>query len=780
MRRIRSSYRAGLMLAAFLSITATSSAQTATGQITGTVKDTTGAVMAKVKVVVTNQQTGLTRETSTDEQRRLRGAAAPGGRYVVTAEQAGFKLAVHSDVPLNVDQVQRVDMQLDAGNVTETVEVRSAAVALDTASASIGHNITATQVTELPLNGRNFLQLLFLGAGAVETTRRAGRHAAGRRQRDQHHGLAADVEQLHARRHVEHRHRARHAGRDPVGRCDPGVQGADDHLLGGVRLQREPDQHRQQDRHEPAQRAGVRLLPQRRARRAKLLRQPEPRSPSSIRSSSGSSSAVRCCCPCYNGRNKTFFLVNYEGTRIEGGSQDFYTVPTPGRARRPVQRRRSSIRVTGQPFPNNTIPQVRFSRVAQLALSNSWCPAPNATAAAGQLHPVRTLPQTPTSSRCAAISSSARLGPVFGRYTQVDWTEHARLGTCHGARRRVFVQDTTNWQVSHTLPIQQQSRQSDSASGFVDARANQHGHRLPARRRRLPAADGRLHRTTIRDYPAGVPEHRHDRARRRGQRRATTTGEQPADVGYEQHHDVDPRPPHAELRRQLSPMVAAARPGQRFLGSSPSTRLHRQRRVADMLLGYYSASSVFQPAGFSVPGAPGNPREFNFKYFAPYVQDDWKVNSRLTLNLGPALGLSQRALRDAGSHGLARSRHPRGGLLVADQTLVDGGIADGSYYKFAGRRNPENAIGSRCLRRASDSRSAVRRERPSSAAATACSGTRSRGAKSTAPPTSIRTSAAATTSRRSVRRRRCRRPNDSSRALPRLASRHPRPTRSSR
>ena len=53
-----------------------------------------------------------------------------------------------------------------------------------------------------------------------------------------------------------------------------------------------------------------------------------------------------------------------------------------------------------------------------------------------------------------------------------------------------------------------------------------------------------------------------------------------------------------------------------------------------MLLGYYSGVGIFQPAAYSVPGAAGNPREFNFKYIAPYVQDDWRVNSQLTVNLG--------------------------------------------------------------------------------------------------------------------------------------------------
>ncbi len=217
-----------------VSLPATSSAQTATGQITGTVRDSTGAVMSDVKVSVTNQQTGLTRQTTTGNNGDYVIPLLPVGVYVVTGEKAGFKLAVNSDVALTVDQVQRVDIALDTGNVTETVEVKASAQVLDTGSASVGHTITEKQVTDLPLNGRNFLQLLFLGAGAVETTGEQGGDAAGRGQRNQHHGRPPDVEQLHDRRHREHRHVDRHAGRGPVGGCDPGVQGADDDLLGGV------------------------------------------------------------------------------------------------------------------------------------------------------------------------------------------------------------------------------------------------------------------------------------------------------------------------------------------------------------------------------------------------------------------------------------------------------------------------------------------------------------------------------------------------------------------
>ena len=171
----------GMIIVALLAAASIAAAQTATGQITGSVQDPSGAVMRKVKVTVTNQDTGLTRVTTTNEQGDYVVPLLPVGHYLVTAEETGFKTALRSDVTLTVDQIQRVDLQLEAGNLSETVEVKAAAVALDSSNASIGQTITERQVTELPLNGRNFIQLLFLGAGAVETSGEQGgmRQGAG-------------------------------------------------------------------------------------------------------------------------------------------------------------------------------------------------------------------------------------------------------------------------------------------------------------------------------------------------------------------------------------------------------------------------------------------------------------------------------------------------------------------------------------------------------------------------------------------------------------------------
>src|SRR5258707_1054011 len=88
-------------------------------------------------------------------------------------------------------------------------------------------------------------------------------------------------------------------------------------------------------------------------------------------------------------KNKTFLLANYEGTRIDRGSSSFYIVPSPDELAGHFS---TTIidPVTGQPFPNNTIPSSRFSRLAQVALKNNWFPAPNVNVPQGNYQAIRT------------------------------------------------------------------------------------------------------------------------------------------------------------------------------------------------------------------------------------------------------------------------------------------------------------------------------------------------------------------------------------------------------
>ena len=83
-------------------------------------------------------------------------------------------------------------------------------------------------------------------------------------------------------------------------------------------------------------------------------------------------------------------------------------------------------------------------------------------------------------------------------------------------------------------------------------------------------------------------------------------------------------------------------------------------------------------------------REFNFQYFAPYFQDDWRVSSKLTVNLGLAGDYRNVPYETNNRMAWRNLDFGPGGLLVADESLVDGGIVDGAYYQDAGRRSPEN------------------------------------------------------------------------------------------
>jgi hypothetical protein len=163
-----------MTLFCLLGLTEALEAQTATGQITGTVTDASGAVVPGAKVTANSQLTGLTRTAITSASGDYVLTLLPVGVYSVTAEKEGFRVAKRSEIQLNVNQVVRIDLGMNVGQVTETVEVQATAAAIETETSSVGHVVSQKQVTQLPLNGRNFLQLLFLGNGAVETSGEQG------------------------------------------------------------------------------------------------------------------------------------------------------------------------------------------------------------------------------------------------------------------------------------------------------------------------------------------------------------------------------------------------------------------------------------------------------------------------------------------------------------------------------------------------------------------------------------------------------------------------------
>jgi hypothetical protein len=675
----------GLLLALVLAVPGEVRAQTATGQITGAITDTSGGTMAKVKVKVTNQGTGLTRETTTNDVGAYTVPLLPVGMYVVTAEQSGFKIALQSDVQLNVDEIARVDLQLSAGDISETVEVSSAAITLDTASASIGHNITEKQVTELPLNGRNFLQLLFLGAGAVETTG----EQAGMRQ-----GVGNAISIMGARP------TSNNYMIDGTANTDTAL-GTPAAVLSVDAIQEFKEQTTtysaeygfSSNQINIVSKTGTNVFHgtgfgffRNEGLDARNFFDPgNAEKPKLDQKQFGFVVGGPVLLPFYNGRNRTFFLVNYEGTRIERGFSQFYIVPTPDQL---AGRFTSTIidPLTGQPFPNNTIPTARFSRLAQLALRNNWYPAPNTDAAQGNYQAIRTLPQEADQFTIRGDQDLAQLGRVFVRITKSTYDNRTNSNVLD-IGDRVFEQNTTNWQVSHTWPFRS-NVVNQFRIGRVDALADQKG---------IACSQADVDFLQSTGTFTGLPDAQRECpsigiqgfAGTGGAVNAYSASNQPMwDVSNTTtwimgNHTLNFGANYRRwwLQRDLA---------TGFLGNYGFNVGFTGDRVADMLLGYYSTVGIFQPAAFSVPGQPGNPREFNFMYFAPYFQDDWKVTSKLTVNMGLRWDYRNVPYETRNRMAWRNLDFAPGGLLVADPSLVDGGIVDGAYYQYAGRRSPEN------------------------------------------------------------------------------------------
>ena len=134
-------------------------AQAVSGTILGSVNDGSGAAVAGVKIILTNTQTGLTRVVTSDSEGEYVAPNLPPGGYTVTAEMPGFKKLSLANVQLSVDQKARVDLRLEVGATTESVTIEGATPLVQTESSDLSGTVNETQIKNLPLNGRNFVQL---------------------------------------------------------------------------------------------------------------------------------------------------------------------------------------------------------------------------------------------------------------------------------------------------------------------------------------------------------------------------------------------------------------------------------------------------------------------------------------------------------------------------------------------------------------------------------------------------------------------------------------------
>ena len=178
-------------------------AQAVSGTILGTVSDSSGAVVTGAKVTITNEGTQLTRTVTSDAQGEYVAPQLPTGTYTILAEMTGFKATALSNVQVGVDTRVRINVTLEVGQMTESVKIEASTPLLQTSSSELGTTVTSEQIKALPLNGRNFVNLTRTvpgvlrgipganidGAGSLAWRASASFSANGSRPRDNNYML---------------------------------------------------------------------------------------------------------------------------------------------------------------------------------------------------------------------------------------------------------------------------------------------------------------------------------------------------------------------------------------------------------------------------------------------------------------------------------------------------------------------------------------------------------------------------------------------------------------
>src|SRR5579871_1623561 len=175
--------RATFVLAAVFALSFPSSAQTV-GQVTGLVTDPSGGVIVGATVTITNSLTNVARTTTTNSDGNYAFPALQPDVYNVKAEMAGFKTEVRKDVELQVEQIARIDFRLEIGATSQTVEVSGGAPLLNTETATVGTVIDNDRIVGLPLNGRSFTQLIALSPNVSYNSVANGGQASARQGGD--------------------------------------------------------------------------------------------------------------------------------------------------------------------------------------------------------------------------------------------------------------------------------------------------------------------------------------------------------------------------------------------------------------------------------------------------------------------------------------------------------------------------------------------------------------------------------------------------------------------
>ena len=715
-----------------------------TGTIQGTITDSTAAVIAKAKVTVTNVSTGVATVVESNDAGDYTVPYLRPAMYTVTAEAPGFEKTVVQNITVFVDQTVRADAVLKTGAVTETVTVSASSVALDTENAEISQTIANTQVENLPLQDRNFVNFLLLGSTAVTTN---GEQATFRQGK-------GDAISINGARPTSNNYTLDGLTNTDTALGTPAV------ILSQDAIQEFKEQTSTYSAEYGYGANQVNIVSKSGGndvhgsvfwfgRNDALDAQLETdASKLELRQNQfGFVASGPVYIPGkYNGRNKTFWLVNYEGARIINGgsiqgrvptaamlSGDFSTsgLPnwgsvgcfnpaypnTPGALPGNSQIGEDCMPIdplTGANFPSNKIPANRFSKLANAALGLPGIfPAITCPACVGNNFKAGGNSSTHSNQQTYKLDQDfGRYGKIFGRGTVSSYLNTAADGNTLSIPLgfQTTEENEKSWTIGHTIsigsnlvnearygqltPIVNQctppvSQSVISAIGFAGTFQNETDcyRWFPnIAMGQFNSYGGHINGQTTSNIP--VREFADSLTYIRGKHTLT--------MGVNYRHWVQKRNLAGDFNGELTftnQLISENGSSNGFIAGGqkgcPTPACGTGSVVADFLLGYYAGAGTFLPGPFTPAGELGNLNKYHFTYFAPFFQDDWKVNNRLTVNMGLRWDYRSVPYEQSNKMFWLDLQDPNGGMCMANPDLAIDGIAPaGTMYHYCGRRNP--------------------------------------------------------------------------------------------
>lgn len=709
----------------------------ATGTILGTVTDSTGAIVPNVVVTVTNTGTNVPFRTTTSSSGDFQAPALEPGTYKVSAESKGFQKSVTTPFTLTVDQKVRINLTLKVGEVSETTEVTAQAVTLDTDTAALSQLVSQQQVEELPLNGRNFMQLLLVGAGAVtvggeQGTMRQGEGDAisvngGRPEGNNYtlDGLVNTDPALVTPAVI--------LSQDAIGEfkvesgtypAEYGFSASQINIVsrGGTnRLHGSIFEDNRNDAYDALPFPTIeQYLPGATKTTNPILRQNQ----------FGFVAAGPVYIPkLYDGRNKSFFMANYEGWRINNGGIAYETMPNPATLTGDFSAETYAAGIgglpggplpaygtsdcavllnngyncmpvdptTGHAYGGNQVPSSAFvARIGQAAINHKFWATPTATnQPEGITNFISGYPgQLITNQQTyRGDQNMGKLGSVFGRFTKSTYVNHSlyNSGSLDYGIEEYF-ENQKAWAVSHTINFGK-AMVNNFRFGYLDAYAPESSQTPPS------TLAGELAETGVFTHFGPLQETWPNvglsgYSSGGGPVNSYSGSDSPAWEWADSFSMVRGR--HTiglgldyrtySLTRNLDDdfygdwsFSGNTVTKNSASGSCPnaSNLCGTGNAVADMMLGYYSGVGGFVPGPLSPTNQAGNPQTHIFKYFAPYAEDDWKVTPKLSVNMGLRWDF-RAATTEAQNHFFwLDTTNANGGLCFADPKLSSNGVAPG-------------------------------------------------------------------------------------------------------